>query len=43
MDELKDENYILLDIIAGSIKSENGWTEWTIEMKLCIYIDIDKM
>ena len=24
-------------------KSENGWTEWTIVMKLCIHIDIDKM
>ena len=24
-------------------KSENGRTEWTIVMKLCIYIDIDKM
>ena len=24
-------------------KSENGRTEWTIVMKLCIHIDIDKM
>ena len=24
-------------------KSENGLTEWTVMMKLCIHIDIDKM
>ena len=24
-------------------KSENGPTEWTIVMKLCIHVDIDKM
>ena len=24
-------------------ESENGRTEWTIVMKLCIHIDIDKM
>ena len=24
-------------------KSENGRTEWTVVMKLCIHIDIDKM
>ena len=24
-------------------KNENGRTEWTIVMKLCIHIDIDKM
>ena len=25
------------------LKSENGRIEWTIVMKLCIHIDIDKM
>ena len=24
-------------------KKENGWTEWTIVMKLCIHIDTDNM
>ena len=29
--------------ISKCWKSENGRTEWTIVMKLCIHIDIDKI
>ena len=43
--EIAKWHLTLVKTVSSSkfLKSENGLTEWTIVMKLCIHIDIDKM